>query len=79
MTMSATGQKRRFARQSTMSALLADEIDVRFVPLATKVQRSNFCNYSITLSAVARRDDGMVSPSALAVLRLIASSYLVGA
>ena len=35
--------------------------------------------YSITSLAVASSDDGMVRPSALAVLRLITSSYLVGA
>jgi hypothetical protein len=36
-------------------------------------------NYSITSSARARSNAGTESPSALAVLRLIASSYLVGA
>src|SRR5258705_7500650 len=35
--------------------------------------------YSITSSAVASSDCGMVRPSAVAVLRLIISSYLVGA
>src|SRR4029077_3260079 len=35
--------------------------------------------YSITTSAAARSDFRMVRPSTLAVLRLIASSYLVGA
>jgi hypothetical protein len=34
--------------------------------------------YSITLSAVARSADGIVSASALAVLRLITNSYLAG-
>src|SRR5436190_8644736 len=34
--------------------------------------------YSITLSARARKDSGMVSPSALAVLRLITNSNLLG-
>jgi hypothetical protein len=34
--------------------------------------------YSITSSAVTSRLGGTVSPSALAVLRLIPSSYLVG-
>src|SRR5262245_7893756 len=36
------------------------------------------CAYSITSSARARSDGGTVSPSALAVLRLITSSNLVG-
>jgi hypothetical protein len=36
-------------------------------------------HHSITSSARARSDDGTSSPSALAVLRLITSSYLVGA
>src|SRR5205807_9326101 len=35
--------------------------------------------YSITSSARSRRDGGTVMPSALAVLRLIANSYLLGA
>jgi hypothetical protein len=35
--------------------------------------------YSITLSAIAASVGGTVSPSALAVFRFIASSYLVGA
>ena len=34
--------------------------------------------YSITLSARARKDSGMVSPSALAVFRLTTRSNLVG-
>src|SRR5262249_25549665 len=37
------------------------------------------CNHSITSSARARSEDGTSSPSALAVLRLITSSNLVGA
>ena len=36
------------------------------------------CVYSITLSARARKDSGMVSPSALAVFRLTTRSNLVG-
>src|SRR6516165_4238195 len=50
------------------------ECDVRFVPKADI--RSP---YPITSSARARRDGGTARPSALAVLRLITSSYLVGA
>ena len=47
---------------------------VRFVPIADISQ----C-YSITSLACASTDGGTVRPSALAVLRLIASSNLVGA
>jgi len=39
----------------------------------------HWCRYSITSSARASSVGGMVRPSALAVLRLITSSYLVGA
>jgi hypothetical protein len=38
----------------------------------------NYIRYSMTSSAVARRIGGTLRPSALAVLRLIASSYLLG-
>jgi hypothetical protein len=43
------------------------------------MHRSKHLCYSITSSAVASKDRGTVSFSALAVLRLIAISYLVGA
>src|SRR5437762_13398975 len=43
------------------------------------MHRSETRLYSITSSARASRDGGTVRPSALAVLRLISSSYLVGA
>jgi hypothetical protein len=39
---------------------------------------ADIVSYSITSSAMAITPDGMVSPSALAVLRLITSSNLVG-
>ena len=58
-------------------------------PIATKFCRVAECSegpipevaefYSITSSAVASSVGGMVSPSALAVVRLIAVSNLVGA
>ena len=51
--------------------------DVRFVPKAD-ISAANI-TYSITSSARARSVGGTVRPSALAVLRLITSSYLVGA
>jgi len=44
-----------------------------------RANRRRWRSYSITSSAVASNVVGMVSPSALAVLRLIAVSYLVGA
>ena len=66
--------------QEAMSALppTADmcsaQADVCLVP---KADISNF--YSITSSACASSAGGTAMPSALAVLRLITSSYLVGA
>ena len=47
--------------------------DVRSAPIA------DMLGYSITSSAVASNDCGMLMPSAFAVLRLIIKSYLVGA
>ena len=62
---------------------------VRFAPESGHVQCSSRCllraksghssSYSITSLAVASSEGGTVRPSALAVLRLIASSFLVGA
>ena len=46
---------------------------VHFVPIA------DIAIYSITASARASTAGGIVKPSALAVLRLITRSYLVGA
>src|SRR5215831_21427913 len=43
------------------------------------MQRSKHHLYSITSSARARTDGGTVMPSAFAVLRLMTSSYFVGA
>ena len=80
VAMSAMGQKQTFAVQKRMSALppIADmcsaKRDVRFVPIADIA----LC-YSIIASARASSACGMVRPSALAVLRLSTSSYLVGA
>src|SRR5262249_26102172 len=67
--MSALGHKRTFAAQNNMSALPQNQ--------TCAVQSS--AHYSITSSARARTAGGIVRPSALAVLRLITSSYLVGA
>src|SRR5215813_11835474 len=46
-----------------------------------RLDRTSFAwrTHSITSSARASTDDGISRPSALAVLRLITSSYLVGA
>ena len=77
--VSALGQKRTFAAQKVMSALppkadmCSATSDVRLVPIA------DIGCYSITSSARASTDAGTVRPSALAVLRLMTSSYLVGA
>jgi hypothetical protein len=50
----------------------------RFGPKPDQVPRSKEHRYSITSSAVASSDVGTLTPSALAVLRLMASSNLVG-
>jgi hypothetical protein len=82
--MSALGQKRTLMSVQPMSALppKADiaECDrhVVFVPLADILGSSSKRRYSITSSARTSRDDGTVRPRALAVLRLIDSSILVG-
>ena len=77
--MSALGQKQTFALQYLMSALppKADMCialaHVRYVPEA------DIATHSITSSARASTDGGIVRPSAFAVLRLITSWYLVAA
>jgi hypothetical protein len=78
--MSALGQKQTCAMQNVMSALppIADMCSatryVRFVPMADISAR-----YSITSSARPISVFGTLRPSALAVLRLITSSYFAGA
>src|SRR5215467_5601595 len=73
------------SRHSAMSALppIADigtqSRDVRFVPKADIVRCGERHRYSITSSALVSKDCGTVKPIAFAVLRLISSSYLVGA
>jgi hypothetical protein len=77
--MSALGQKQTSEHVRLMSALppKADigtqPRDVRFVPIA------DIAAYSMTSSARESSAGGTVKPSALAVLRLITNSYLVGA
>src|SRR6516165_7113473 len=83
--MSAKGQKRTLQCILVMSALppKADigtqSRNVRFVPGADILRCGRDRPHSITSSARARTDGGTARPSALAVLRLITSSYLVGA
>jgi hypothetical protein len=80
LPMSALGHKRTSAHVRMTSALppKADiggaQRDVRFVPKADIAPP-----HSITWSARAISDDGTVRPNALAVFKLIVSSYLVGA
>src|SRR5215472_9066871 len=83
--MSALGQKQTSEYARPMSALppkadidLVDG-DVRYVPKADITRRNKNIAYSISASARVSTDCGMVIPSALAVLRLITSSYFVGA
>src|SRR5262249_56777203 len=76
--MSALGQKPTYAVQKVMSALppkadmCSTVADVRYGP------KADIAPYSITSSAVASRAEGIVTPSAFAVLRLMTSSNLVG-
>ena len=79
LPMSALGQKRTSAAQAAcplypQSGHVQRTGHVRFVPIADMQLL-----YSITSSARASSDGGTSRPSALAVLRLITSSYLVGA
>ncbi len=53
--------------------------DVEVLPCPLSAISGHRATYSITSSARASADGGIVRPSALAVLRLITSSYLVGA
>ena len=52
---------------------------VCYGPKADSCTAANNDRYSITSSAMANSEDGMVRPSAFAVLRLTIKSYLVGA
>src|SRR5258708_6072486 len=78
----ACTHKSRTLTDLAMSAL-PSEADIRaslqpvcFVPEADSCSATR--RYSITSSARASNEGGTVRPSALAVLRLITSSYLVG-
>src|SRR5215471_7951140 len=69
--MSALGHKRTLGRVEPMSAITpkanirADVVDVRYVPLATKVQCSKKRRYSITSSARVSSVGGIARPRAL--------------
>src|SRR5262249_32104573 len=56
------------------------ELSAPIISLSGLLERGNVesANYSITWSARANSEGGMVSPSAFAVLRLITSSNFVG-
>src|SRR5262245_32114856 len=83
--MSALGQERTLPACLPMSAFppKADKQQtspfVRYVPQPAVSNRSKAAGYSMTASARASTVAGTSRPSALAVLRLITSSYLVGA
>ena len=75
----------RFGSKADICAAIGH---VRFAPESGHVRcsygcplraKSGHCSYSITSSASSKNDSRIVSPSALAVLRLTASSYLFGA
>jgi hypothetical protein len=82
--MSALGQEQTFSGQAPMSALppKADirsrDQDVCFGPQPDSCIAAKKHHYSITSSASCCRCNGTSRPSALAVLRLISSSNLLG-
>jgi hypothetical protein len=67
---SGSGHERRLARYSITS--------MRALDLTEVIHRSGMLDHSITWSARCKRDGGIVRPRALAVLRLMTSSNLVG-
>jgi len=83
--MSALGHKRTLGHRRLMSAfppkgdIGTQSWNICFVPKADILRCSRDWRYSITWSALASSDCGTFKSSALAVLRLMASSYLVGA
>src|SRR6516165_10212314 len=82
--MSALGQKQTSRHLQPMSALppKADigqcDCDVRIVPKADILRRSEECRYSITSSAATSKVAGTVKPIAFADFRLTTSSNLLG-
>ena len=85
LLMSALDQKQTFRNGRPMSALppKADIAEgdrhVRFVPKADILRCGGDWRYSITSVGDRHHARRMVRPSALAVVRLMTSSYLVGA
>jgi hypothetical protein len=72
-----TSQTRRFRSSSKSGAIALTALTLG--AKAAESRRSNRCTYSITSLARASSVVGTSRPSALAVLRLITISYLVGA
>jgi hypothetical protein len=66
-------------RYASESGLKSDIVGGPFRAMKRLMHRSKQRRYSTTSSARASKFGGTVSPSAFAVLRLMASSYLVGA
>jgi hypothetical protein len=65
-------------RNAPLAIVGPKKVACREGPIADKVRCGKNLSYSITSSAVASSVAGTVRPSALAVLRLITSSYLSG-
>jgi hypothetical protein len=83
LQMSVPVHSRRFERSRSMSAMPPiAPAKATCRPVAKGHDRTHapqqFCRYSITSSAMESTPAGMVRPSALAVLRLINNSNLVG-
>ena len=77
--MSALGHKRTLPVGFAMSALPPKADMVQCNSACPLCANSGHGAHSITSSARANSEAGMATPSDLAVLRLIDSSYLVGA
>ena len=75
--MSALGQKQTYALQKAMSALPPIATAIAFFGVSALGQKRTSARYSITLSAIDSMLSETLSPSDLAVLRLITSSNLV--
>jgi hypothetical protein len=82
--MTVVGQNRKYSLRaddvrSTPESGLKSDIRPCPVRATSGLMHRSKELYSITSSAMASSDGGTVSPSVFAVLRLITSSYLVGA
>jgi hypothetical protein len=76
--MSALGQKQTLGKTRLMSALPQKQTFVAATGMSALCHKRTLGHYSITSSAAVISDCGITSPSAVAVLRVITSSYLVG-